>query len=100
MSDYNEATRHLDAPPDLQVSQQPYRRCDLCTHFATIGRSHVELDGKCSAYEAFVRGDFLCESFLSIYQEPKQRLSYNGYSQPEPPGVEEPDDGSGQQSLV
>lgn len=98
MSDFDQASRSAD-PPELRVSQEADRRCDACMYFATTGRGNRELDGRCSAYEAFVRGDFACASFLSIYPEPRTRISRDGYGRTEPPGTEEPTDESGQQGL-
>lgn len=68
----------------LRVSSEAGKSCSYCSFFRVQQAAYPHDDGVCDNHVDRVRGDFLCESFLSTQYVHARGTSYDSQSQPEP----------------
>ena len=67
-------------PPLLRVGTST-QNCGSCINFYLLQRSYPSDDGRCSLFRTFIRSDFVCDAFYSIYAD-----NHQGDSPDEKPG--------------
>jgi hypothetical protein len=65
---------------ELSISGNTTRSCASCSYFRTTQAAHPNDDGECFIFNDSVRGDFVCNSFLSVHEFDKAARDpiYNG----------------------
>lgn len=53
-------------PPLLRLGTAT-QNCGACINFYLLQRRYPSDDGRCSLFKTFIRSDFVCDAFYSIY---------------------------------
>ena len=62
LADYLPGLKKRGNPPNLRQAQTT-SRCSDCVQFSYVSGRAWRGDGECSKYDAFVKNDFVCDSF-------------------------------------